>query len=329
MITNSGNIALPMAVWLAADDYDLVPKVKTISATTLLKPIKSLVLSQAIAEQDLEIDIDVEDLIASRVGTAVHSAVQNAWENHLESALIQLGLPKKARELVRLNPELPLDPNNHNVFIELRSTRELNGWTISGKFDLVENGQVEDVKTTSVWNWMLGSNDAKYALQGSIYRWLNPKLITEDTMKVHFIFTDWKAAEYTRKKKDGYPPRKIMTRTLPLKSLAEIESFISSQIRKLEIYLGKPESVIPPCTPEELWQKPTKWAYYANYENMGKTRATKVFDSSHDALQRQMLDNPPGAVEKRPGEVKFCPYCPAYPICQQAESYVQQGILKI
>ena len=44
MLKNEHNISLAVAVWLAASgDYDLVPDPKVISATTFLKPIKSIV----------------------------------------------------------------------------------------------------------------------------------------------------------------------------------------------------------------------------------------------------------------------------------------------
>ena len=45
MINNDANIPLYLAAWLANDEYDYVSDPKYISATSLMKPIKELILS--------------------------------------------------------------------------------------------------------------------------------------------------------------------------------------------------------------------------------------------------------------------------------------------
>ena len=37
------------------------------------------------------------------------------------------------------------------------------------------------------------SKDREYRLQGSMYRWLNPKIITKDVFNINYIFTDFNA----------------------------------------------------------------------------------------------------------------------------------------
>ena len=44
--TNKNNIPLSLAVWLVTDEYDYVDKPNYISATSLLKPTRQLVLSK-------------------------------------------------------------------------------------------------------------------------------------------------------------------------------------------------------------------------------------------------------------------------------------------
>jgi len=315
-----------MAVWLAADDYDLGPRPNVISATGLLKPLKCIVLSHRIQAANLEADTDLLDLVASRMGTAIHTAVESAWLNNLEQALTAMGLPKRGRDMVRVNPELPVDPEYHNVHIELRIEREIDGYIISGQFDFVENGRVKDIKSTSVYAWIFNSSDDKFAWQGSIYKWLNPKLITDDKMDIEFLFTDWKAMEAVRDK--AYPNNRIMTRTLTLKSSEEVESFIRNKLQQLKTYKDESESEIPRCTSEELWQKPTTYAYYKKIDGV---RATKLYEAHEhqNAMDRMALDGSTGRIDTRPGKVKFCAYCPARPICQQAENYIQSGLLDV
>lgn len=324
MLTNQGNLSLPIAVWLAADDYDLIARPNVISATGLLKPLKCILLTHKIVQANLDSDTDIQDLIPSRLGTAIHNAVESAWINNLDQALTAMGLPKRARDMIRVNPSV-VDPEYHNVFIEQRTEKPLDGFIISGKFDFVENGRVKDIKSTGTYNWIHGGNDDKYAWQGSIYRWLSPDLITDNVMDVEFVFTDWKSLSARTDKK--YPKRRVMTRTLPLKSLPETEYFIKSKIQQLQQYAGKPEAVIPPCTQSELWQRPTTWAYYKNPEKL--LRATKVFENEHDAISRKNADGGVGVIKTRRGAVKFCTYCSGRPICKQAEGYVQAGLLEI
>ena len=69
-ITNEQDIALPMAIWLLNDEYDYIDNPNYISVTTLMKPIKQIVLAQRVPAEKKEFDI--ADLIASRMGTALH-----------------------------------------------------------------------------------------------------------------------------------------------------------------------------------------------------------------------------------------------------------------
>jgi hypothetical protein len=326
LYTNYGDISLPMAVWLAANDgYDLKRSPKTVSATTLLKPLKSVVLSEALAQQGQQGPIDIQDLIPSRLGTAVHTAVEVAWVHSHRQAMINLGMAPKAIEMVKINPN-PKDvtEDDYPIYMEIRSEAEVLGYTISGKFDIVENGRVKDVKSTKVYAWVNGSNDEKYTWQGSIYRWLNQEIITDDFMDIEFLLTDWSSLKAQTDK--NYPSRPLMTKTLPLKTLAETEDFIFSRIRLIDAHMGKPEEQIPPCTADEVWQRPTTWAYFKNANNK---RATRVFDNEHEAMKQLYDDGNVGRIDRRDGAVKFCLYCPARVICQQAESYQQRGLLDL
>jgi hypothetical protein len=314
-----------MAVWLAADDYDLVAKRNTISATSMLKPAKSLILEHRIQVANTEKDTDLLELIASRMGTAIHTAAEKAWTDHLDQALSAMGWPKKGRDMIRVNPPLPVDPEYHNVFIEQRSEKELEGITISGKYDFVENGRVKDIKSTSVYTWIFGSKDSDYAWQGSIYRWLNPEIITDDFVDIEFLFKDWKHNEYLRDKQN-YPMHPVMTKSYPLKPLAETEHFLRTKIKMLKQYGKVPQNKMPACTPKELWQKPTKYAYFKNPQK--KARATKVYSSHQEAMDRMILDRSVGCIDPRPGIVKFCMFCPGRPICKQAKLLEEQKLLE-
>jgi hypothetical protein len=325
-ITNYSNIPLPLAVWLASDDYDHDPRPNSISATGIMKPIKSIVLSKQI-DSEINVSQDLQDLIPARVGTALHTAIDEAWKApNLPDVFRRLGYPNKIVERIRINPPRDdIDEDQINIWMEQRTERELDGFLVTGKFDLVYEFGVEDYKSTGTYNWISGSNDEKYRLQGSIYRWLNPDIIRSDKMKINFIFTDWSALKATVDK--NYPKRRIEVRKLELLSISDTEHYLRTRLAELKTYWDKKEADLPACTPEELWQRPSTWAYYKNPNST--TRATKVFDNMNEAEERRIQDGSTGVVVHRPGEVKFCRYCPARIICQQAESYQAQGLLQI
>lgn len=323
MLTNYSNVPLPLAIWLATDNYEHDPRPNAVSATGLMKPIKSIVLSAAVAQE--QTSQDVIDLVPSRMGTAIHDAIEKAWLSpKLSDTCMMLGYPRKVVEKIRINP--PRDSfseDDINIWMEQRSNREIDGFIISGTFDLVYEYGVEDYKSTGTYNWISGSNDKKYVIQGSIYRWLNQDIIRSDYMKINFIFTDWSALKAMADK--SYPQKRVETRRYELMSLAETEEYLRSRIAELKQYMGKKEVDLPNCTPEELWQSPTTWAYYKNPN--ATTRATKVFKESASEAEQYRIDQGVGIVVPRPGQVKFCRYCSARPICKQAEGYVAAGLL--
>lgn len=323
MITNQGNISLPMAIWLASDEYDHDPSPNTISATELLKSIKQILLGSRVAASGLAGDVDLQDMIASRIGTALHDSVEHSVLNLREDAMKAMGIPPRVRDSIKINPTI-IDPNCHNIHMEQRVKRDIGGFTISGKYDIVENGRVKDIKSTSTYTYVYGTNNTKYAQQGSIYRWLNPELITDDFMDIEFIFIDWKAMAVKTEK--NYPPRRVMSKTVPLMSISETEMFIVDKLKLLVKFQNEPEANMPECSRDELWQKPTSYAYFKNPEKM--KRATKVFTTHGEALGRQIEDGSVGTIQIRPGKAKHCLYCAAKPICAQAERLVQAGLLE-
>jgi len=165
----------------------------------------------------------------------------------------------------------------------------------------------------------------KYRLQGSIYRWLNPDIITSDRMKINFTFTDWSKLRSMIEKHKGYPPHKMMSIALTLKSPQETELWVRSKLREIKAYIHKDEPDIPHCTQEELWQEATTYKYYKNPSS--KARATKNFDNFAEAQKRLIQDGSVGVVDIVRGKAKACLYCTAAPICSQAKQLVLDGLL--
>ena len=190
MITDTKNIGIVMSVWAIHDDYDYQDEENYISVTSLLKPIKQIILGARAPKQET---IDISDFVSRAMGTAIHASVEKAWE-HYEVNLKKLGYPKEVVDRVRINPEPEeLFEGCIPIYIEQRAKKKIAGYTVGGKFDMVAEGIVHDNKTTSAYTWVFGGRDDEHKMQGSLYRWLNPEKITENFIRINYLFTDWQA----------------------------------------------------------------------------------------------------------------------------------------
>lgn len=318
-ITNHTGISLPLAVWLAADGYDFHPgQSKAISATSLLKPVRQILLKERLTEQDAT-PPDLTDLIASRLGHTIHDGIEKAWTANYRDSMRKLGYPEQLIQRVAINPKV-LKEGMLPVYLEQRLYREILGYKISGKFDMIIEGEVHDFKSTSTFATK-GTKDEDYRLQGSIYRWLNPEKVTADHMFIHFIFTDWQKHEARRN--PNYPQSRVQDRRIELLSLEETEAWITNKLRALEDAADLPETEIPYCNDKDLWRGDTVWKFYLDPKkaNDPTARATKSEDSLVAARAYQASKGGRGVIVEVPGKVKACSYCPAFPICSQKDLY--------
>lgn len=318
-ITNANDIPLGLAVWVLHDDYDHQDIKNYVSATRLMKPIRHLVLPSRVPVEDRT--SDVEDFIASGLGRAIHDSIEKAWLHGYERSLSLLGYPESVIKRVLINPtdeQLLSVENPLPIYLEQRAFREIevNGVTyvVGGKFDMVAEGMVMDNKSTTAYTWVYGGKDDDYQLQGSIYRWLNPKKITNDFIRINFIFTDWQKASASQNPK--YPPRRLMSKDIPLLSLDQTEQWIRNKLSQVERYKNQDETSLPYCTDEELWRSEPVYKYYADpTKTTGKS--TKNFNDASEANKFKAEKGHKGIVITIAGTAKRCEYCDAASICSQ------------
>ena len=188
-----------------------------------------------------------------------------------------------------------------------------------------DDGRLEDFKSTSVYTAINHTNDEKYSWQGSIYRWLNPDIITANEMAIQFLFTDWSGAQARSNPK--YPQARTVQKLFPLKSVNETQHFIEQKIRLVETLWNAPEEHIPACTDEQLWRSEPQWKYSKNPNNTA--RSTKNFDNKQEAYLRMAQDGNVGKVVEVPGKAVACKYCPAFAVCKQARALLEAGDLDV
>ena len=78
MLSNKHNLALPLAMFLAYDDYDLqVKQENQLSVTDLLKPTRQLILRNRVEQSESPEIADVTSRTASAIGRAIHNAIED------------------------------------------------------------------------------------------------------------------------------------------------------------------------------------------------------------------------------------------------------------
>ena len=330
-ITNNTGIALPLAVWLLHDEYDYISEPNYISVTSLMKPLRHIIIPPRIPAED-RTPPDVEEYIARALGHSLHDSIEKAWLKGHKRSLQLLGYPESVLDRILINPadeELDGVKDPIPVYLEQRGFRPFKGYTIGGKFDMVAEGIVQDNKSTSVNSWLFGSRDADYQLQMSLYRWIDAhrpsiglkRRITEDFGRINFIFTDWSKAQARANPK--YPKR-VEEKEIWLLSLEETEEWVRNKLALIEHYRDTPEHLLPECTDEELWRSAPRYKYFSDPAKASdpNARSSKNFDDLGEA-HRHMAEKGKGTVITVPGEVKRCEYCPAFDGCSQKNRYFQ------
>ena len=307
-------LPLPVQVWLAADAYEGKNDNTHISATTLLKDSHKIVLENKVEKNYDTSDEALLSKFASRRGTAIHSSLEYVWkdDNLRNKALDALGLNElKERIVVNQHKE---NPNQIEIWLEMRAYKTIDNMTVNGQFDMVMDGQVVDYKNTSVFTYMHGSKIEDYKLQGSIYRWLNPNLITNDKIKIIYIMHDWTSRD--AKINSDYPQTPVIAVDYDLYSLDYTENFIKNKIQEIQNG-GAPECVASLKLSDPVWQ------YFSKPDSK---RAAKNFTNQTDA-NHYVMTKGKGFIKMKPRVATGCKYCTARSICTQYQNLLLQGLV--
>jgi len=322
-LTNEHSIDLPMAVWLLQDGYrsgaDVAPEGELISVTSLMKPVRQQILQRKV-DQSAEA-MDLSALIASRMGHALHDSIERSWiQGDYGACMRRMGYPQDVIDSIRVNPDTAtVKKGEIPIYIEQRGFKEFEGVILTGQLDFSINGSYRDTKSTSTFSYTSGNKDEDYIIQGSLYRWIMPNLITKDVMRIEFIFTDW--ASYRAKSSKDYPQCRISHKDFPLMSLKDTEAWAKNRIDEIKANAKLPQSEMVRCSDKELWRDKDTYKYYAKPETAkAGGRCTKRFDNVKEAFAHKDAKMK-GVVVTDPGQVKACLYCPAFSICEQRKEY--------
>ena len=261
-----------------------------LSVTQLINSPKIVALTQKFED---ELEQDVSDMVWSIFGTAIHGVLEHGKDD------------------------------NHIVEERLHST--LDGWRISGAIDLqIKNDAglaIRDYKTTSAWAVM--NEKIEWEQQLNIYAWLveTVKKTPVTDIGIVAIIRDWSRREAG--KNENYPQAPVKEIPIKLWSFEDREAYIKHRISlhsACEFALETDED-LPPCTPEEMWERPTTWAL----KKVGGVRAKSVHDSEESLLKAVEAAGPGYEIEVRPGSRTRCEsFCPVSNYCQQWRDYQEK-----
>jgi hypothetical protein len=276
----TNNLGLPDGVVAAVTNDPYSRGNSDISVTQLISPPYQRRLRQEV-EASTEVDIieDVSDRIWSLLGQSVHTVLERAYRGK--------GL------------------------VEQRLFHEVNGWTVSGQFDVIEDGCLQDFKVTSVWQ-VMDRGKREWEEQLNLLRLLaHHNGIAVSSLRIIAILRDWSKGKASA---PGYPSAQVATIDAPMWSLEQAEEFLLARVKAHQ----DPDP--PICSDEERWMKPDKYAVMRD----GRKSAVRLFEDETEAkLHAIGLGEKTHTVVARPGGYTRCEqYCNVSHQCRAMKTAV-------
>ena len=271
----TNKLGLPDSIVRAIENDSYSPGKSDISVTSLIDSPRIVALKKQHAGEIVE---DAADRIWSLMGQAVHSVIERAQTDA--------------------------------DIAERRIYANAGGWRISGQFDLLSNAKLIDFKMTSVWTvihaWQEGKPEWENQL--NVLDWLCRKNgLYVEQLQIIAILRDWskfKAMEA------GYPDQQVVVISIPRWSEERQEQYVLERVQAHQ----DARSDLPPCTAEEQWRKPEKWAVM----KPRRKSAVRVFDTEEAASDYRREHVEEGYIEFRPGDAVRCSkYCSVAQFCDQ------------
>jgi hypothetical protein len=127
---NVSDVPLSLAVFLASDYYDYNVDPDTISTTTLLKPVRQIILPSRIPPG--EGLVSLPDMLNNRMGAAIHDGIERAWLTNVGPAMLAMGYPTKVVERIRVNPTHDYLKPTPTAFPFISSNVSKRSWASGG-----------------------------------------------------------------------------------------------------------------------------------------------------------------------------------------------------
>ena len=203
-----------------------------------------------------------------------------------------------------------LERANLTGLVEQRLFVEINGHKLSGQFDHLENGVLTDWKMTSVWSVVYGKTE--WGKQLNVLAYLcRLKGLTVNSLQIVAILRDWSKSKAG--KEDNYPDTQVVTIPITMWTPERQEEYVLERINA-HFHDGT-----IPCTDDERWVKPGKFAVMKK----GRKSALRLLDSKDEA-EKWIVENGEGTeIVERPATFNRCElYCNVNQFCPVWKEYM-------
>lgn len=279
-VTN--NLHLPEA-FVNAVSVERHNKPGSYSATTLNKGVKEIILQERHWEQ---FTTDAADNVWAVFGTAVHAILEKNGDGNFHEEKFDIGV----------------------------SNSRVTG--VVDSYDM-ERGIINDWKTASVYKVMKG-DFADWRKQGLTYAWLL-KQNGLDVRRCRFIALLKDHSKSKAKFDATYPQSPVFVYEFEVtpEELEQTGERITQKVIAIEAAEKMGDDDIAPCSAEERWADPEKFAVMKN----GRKTAVRVFDTQADADACAGELGNSHYVEHRPAISRKCgDYC----LCKDFCNFYQQ-----
>lgn len=196
---------------------------------------------------------------------------------------------------------------------EKRLSATVLGEKVSAKIDLYEpdTRTLTNWKETSAWTLVYKSRLDDWTKQLNVEAEL-ATLNEYPVSKIQVVarLRDWSKTDAQRS--PDYPKTPVVVVPLELWPQEKRAAYIHERVA---VYLAAREGNVQPCTDEERWAKPVKYAVM----KQGRKSAVKLCDTEADAFSLAQQQGAGAWVQRRPGGYARCEggYCRAASVCQQ------------
>lgn len=257
-LTNKSNLPGVIERAVLNDPYD--GSGSDISTTRLIAPPRIKMLEEKHWD---EIQEDVSDKIWTLLGSSVHSVIERAVTDE--------------------------------DIAELRLFHEINGWTLSGQFDLLTSkGELIDFKVTSAWSALdaLQNGKTEWEQQLNVLDYLSRhtdhslknylgKTLQVKSLSIMAILRDW--SKLKSMGSDNYPKKQVVM--IPIRKWSEEEQD-NYVLARIKAHQDAKTGELPVCSAKERWRKDDKYAIMKD----GRKSALRVLDTK-DQVKQYLKDN--------------------------------------
>jgi hypothetical protein len=287
MLTN--RLGLPAALVRAVENDPYTRGDSDISATGLIAPPYQRALRERVEPQE-----DASDRIWSLLGQSTHAILERAYPiAQVDDDVIAM------REFYQ----------QHGYLRENRLYGTVDGWRLSGQFDVLEAGILKDYKVTSAWS-VIGEHKREWEEQLNVLRLLaHWNGLPVEGLQIVAILRDWSRAKAKVTSEKDYPKLPVALVDIPLWPLEAAEEFVRARVA---LHADpNPE----PCSDTERWKTEDVWALMKE----GRKSAVKLFAVQSEATEALDKAGKGHSLVLRPGEYRRCAEycnvshaCPAY-----------------